>query len=493
MLGPSRPIVTSLLLVAAAGATTAVVPLGGIQWEDSFDLALERADAEGKVVFIAVNMDGEAANERAVKSVYTDRALTALTGHTANVIASADRHSRSGACKRFGCISCDVHQEADIEVRERILKPDATGAVIAPQHVFLSPAGDVLLSVPYEVSAKELAWCFGEAFERAGVTDAPDVPAGARRPRRLIIGDVASLGRRNRAPLTKEAVEELIALLRKGTERSDRNSMIQHLATADEDEAREYVLSLLRSGGGRGGGGRRGGGGGGGGRNGSERERAALLRWIGTASPVSYAEVVEPFIDAGTVDARSEAIVALEQLASEDSVKALLGALKKAKDETIEKNLLRAIGACGPGDRKVRSALLKASEDVKNPLARQNALLALGWAENDEGVSERLRQAVLPEEFAKKSKIGPDRITELEREAAVVAMGISRDEAWTEMLTRIREDEEEPQELRDAASASLEVIAGGEYRLLRDALMRAGSDEIPRDRLFRAAGRERRR
>ncbi|MEC7232334.1 MAG: HEAT repeat domain-containing protein, partial [Planctomycetota bacterium] len=226
---------------------------------------------------------------------------------------------------------------------------------------------------------------------------------------------------------------------------------------------------------------------------GSERERAALLRWIGTASPVSYAEVVEPFIDAGTVDARSEAIVALEQLASEDSVKALLGALKKAKDETIEKNLLRAIGACGPGDRKVRSALLKASEDVKNPLARQNALLALGWAENDEGVSERLRQAVLPEEFAKKSKIGPDRITELEREAAVVAMGISRDEAWTEMLTRIREDEEEPQELRDAASASLEVIAGGEYRLLRDALMRAGSDEIPRDRLFRAAGRERRR
>ena len=479
-----------LLAAAAISEASSNVVEKGITWEESFDLALERADKEGKVVFIAVNMDGEAANERAVKSVYTDRAVAALTEHTVNVIASADRHSRSGVCKRFGCTSCDAHQEMDMDVRERILKPDATGAVIAPQHVFLSPAGDVLLSVPYEVSAKELAWCFGEAFERAGVTDAPDVPAGARRPRRLIVGDVASLGRRNRAPLTKEAVEELIALLRKGTERSDRNSNIQHLATADEDAAREYVLSLLRSGGGRGGGGRRGRGGG---RNGSERERAALLRWIGTASPVSYAEVVEPFIGAGTVEARSDAIVALEQLASEDSVKALLGALKKAKDETIEKNLLRAIGACGPEDRKVRSALLKASEDVKNPLARQNALLALGWAESDEGVAERLRQAVLPEEFAKKAKIGPDRITELEREAAVVAMGISRDEAWTEMLTEIRDDEEEPQELRDAASASLEVIAGGEYRLLRDALMRAGSDEIPRDRLFPAAGRERRR
>ncbi len=489
MLGFSRTLTASLLLVAATGATTALEPLGGIQWEDSFDIALERADAEGRVVFIAVNMDGEAANERAVKSVYTDRAIAALTEHTVNVIASADRHSRSGACKRFGCTSCDVHQEVDIDVRERVLKPDATGAVIAPQHVFLSASGDVLLSVPYEVSAKELAWCFGEAFDRAGVTDAPDVPAGARRPRRLIIGDVASLGRRNRAPLTKEAVEELIALLRKGTERADRNSMIQHLATADEEAAREYVLGLLRSGGGRGGGGRRGGGGGG--RNGSERERTALLRWIGTASPTSYTEVVEPFIGAGTVEARSEAIVALEQLASEDSVKALLGALKKAKDETIEKNLLRAIGACGPEDRKVRSALLKASEDLKNPLLRQNALLALGWAEGDEDVAQRLRQAVLPDEFATKAKIGSDRITELEREAAVVAMGISRDEAWTEMLTEIRDDEEEPQELRDAASASLDVIAGGEYRILRDALMRAGSDEIPRDRLFPAARRER--
>ena len=107
MHGLSRTLVASLLIVAAAGATTALEPLVGIQWEESFDLALDRADKEGKVVFIAVNMDGEAANERAVKSVYTDRAVAALTEHTSNVIASADRHSRSGACKRFGCTSCD--------------------------------------------------------------------------------------------------------------------------------------------------------------------------------------------------------------------------------------------------------------------------------------------------------------------------------------------------------------------------------------------------
>ena len=46
--------------------------------------------------------------------------------------------------------------------------PDSSGAVIAPQHVFLGGDGSVLLSVPYEVSSLELQWCFGEAWRLAG-------------------------------------------------------------------------------------------------------------------------------------------------------------------------------------------------------------------------------------------------------------------------------------------------------------------------------------
>ena len=75
-------------------------------------------------------------------------------------------------------------------------------------------------------------------------------------------------------------------------------------------------------------------------------------------------------------------------------------------------------------------------------------------------------------------------VTDLEREAAVVAMGITRDEAWIELLTEIKGDEAEPEPLRKAAESSLAVIGGEPYDRLREALMRAGSDEIPRDRLF---------
>lgn len=484
----ARTLVLLLLVGTVLGAALRAAPgteprARGIVWEDAYDLALEKAAADKKVVFIAVNMDGEAANERMVKKVYKDKALIALTEHTVNLVASANRHSKSGKCPRFGCRSCDVHREVEIDVRENLLEPDGSGAVIAPQHIFLGPGGGVLLSVPYEVSALELEWCFGEAFKLAGITDGPKISPKARRPRRLVNGGVANVGARNMAPLTRGEALELIKELRRGGNRGEQNSMLRHLATADEPEARDYVLSVLRanSGGRAGGGGRRGGGG----RTGdAERERAALLRWIGTASPKSYVEVVLPFVGSGLESTRNEAIVALEQLNSDEALKELLGTLKKEKDDLLRKNLLRAIGSCGVDDRKSRAALMKASNDLRNPLARQNALLGLGWVEGDEDVDERLRQAALPEEFGKKAKVGPDRITDLEREAAVVAMGLSRNGDWKELLTALKDDEDESQELRDAAAASLEVLGGADLHALRGALMRAGTDEIPRERLF---------
>ncbi|MFT6111159.1 MAG: hypothetical protein ACJA2W_004089, partial [Planctomycetota bacterium] len=61
----------------------------GIEWADTFDGALMTAVTEGRVVFIAVNMDGERANERMVKNVYGDKRIVALSERSVNLIASA--------------------------------------------------------------------------------------------------------------------------------------------------------------------------------------------------------------------------------------------------------------------------------------------------------------------------------------------------------------------------------------------------------------------
>ena len=127
----------ALLALTTAPALALASALGGaagIDWTATFEGALERAAAEERVVFIAVNMDGERANERMVDKVYGDRDIQRLASETVNLIASADRHRKSGKCPRFGCADCDEHRFVDIAVREQVLKPSATGAVIAPQH-----------------------------------------------------------------------------------------------------------------------------------------------------------------------------------------------------------------------------------------------------------------------------------------------------------------------------------------------------------------------
>src|SRR6185436_21095190 len=78
-----------LFLTAALGAPAA----NDIQWQSSFEKTPPPAAAEKKVVFLAVNMDGEKANERMLEKVYTDKALIELSTHTLNLIASAAEHT----------------------------------------------------------------------------------------------------------------------------------------------------------------------------------------------------------------------------------------------------------------------------------------------------------------------------------------------------------------------------------------------------------------
>ncbi len=450
-----------------------------ISWSAEYGPALEAARDAGKVVFVAVNMDGERANDRMAKDVYRDKRIVALTEGTVNLLASAAVHRKSGSCSRFDGLTCEEHRYVDIDVRTNLLRADATGAVVSPQHVFLSPQGDILLSVPYEMTSEELEWCFLEALSSVDPKVSPKSSRTARKPRRLIVGDVIANGGDTRKPVTREEALELIKELKKGNTGKDRDSMMARLVTADEPEARDYVLSMLRAGGG-GGGGRRGGGGG---RN-SDKRREDLMRQIGLSSPSTYWELCAEFADGGTPSVMREAVVALEQLAAKESLPMLTKALRRASDPMVKKNLLRAIGASARGDKGGRKELLRASVDKKDPLIRANALLALGWLDEDSDVNERLGQAALPGTLGAKAKIKPGKVSPEERLAAVVAMGLSRQPARKELLDAIAQDENEAPELREAAKNAAEVLGGAPYSQLRSALKKAGTDEIPRDRLF---------
>ncbi len=462
-----------------AGASAQPAKGKSIEWAATYGEALELARSSNRVVFVAINMDGERANDRMAKKVYKDKAVVALTAKTVNLIASAATHNKSGKCSRFGCSSCAQHRFIDVSVRDRIL--GAPDAVVSPQHIFMSPAGAVLLSVPYEISADELVWCLHEALQmHAGVETKRRKHAG-QRPLRLIAGGVLDLGK-GAAPATREEALEIIKEHKKGRGGGDPNEMLRRLATADEPEARAYILTALRAGAAGGGSGR----GGRGGSGNADRARGRLIRWIGERSPQSYWEICAEFADSGTADVQNEAVIALEQMANEESLGMLMKAYRRAStNPAAQKNLVRAIGAVGRDDKKARTTLLRASIDKKNEEVRANALIALGWFDVNADVTKRLLEAALPETHGAKAKIPPGKVTPNERLGAVVAMGISRDSEWTPTLQSIADDEDGVDEkLRNAARAALKVIDGGNYGLLDRYQKDAGSDKIKRERLF---------
>jgi hypothetical protein len=461
---------------------SAPLQAGDIAWKGDLRDTLREAKASELVVFVAVNMDGERANDRMAKDVYTDKLIEELAGRTLNLVASNDSHAADGkTCPRFGQVTCKEHRHVDIDVRGEVLSPDEEGYVVAPQHVFLGPDGGVLLSVPYEVSVPELEWCFITALKTVDPDLALELSKDARPPKRLVMGGVHTLGAgADETPLSREAALELVAELKKGTIRgAERRKSLRKLAMADEKEARDYILGVLRTapGGGRGGGGRGGGGPRGGGMNEDRNDmRPQFLHWIGANSPVSYWEVCAEFLGDNDVLLRGEAVVAVQQLGSSDALKAIQKALRKEKDETVAKNLLRALGTCGADDKTARRTLLKQAGSDKKPLLQANAIVALGWLSTDDDVAEFLTETFSESEG--QVQIG-----------VVLAMAITRDETWVELLqAKLEEEPEAP--LRVAIEASLAVLKGGPLGGIENNIGRVASDELKRERLF-GTGRRR--
>ena len=94
LLLPLHPPVMKFSLSVVIRATFAsillIAPLtaGDIKWEAAYEETLASAAAEARVVFIAVNMTGERANERMIADVYPEKKIEELAALTLNMVAT---------------------------------------------------------------------------------------------------------------------------------------------------------------------------------------------------------------------------------------------------------------------------------------------------------------------------------------------------------------------------------------------------------------------
>ena len=438
-----------LLTNAAVGAD--------IAWEASYGDAVERARAKHKVLFVAVNMDGEGANDYMAAKVYHDKRITELTADTVNVIASRFSHGApDSTCKRFGTITCAQHQFAEKGVRGTAVKPSKDGHVIAPQHVFLDPAGKVLMSVPYVISVEELEWCLIKALNEVHPDAQREFPEQAQAPMRLNAGRLydPEAGQPAPRPLGKDELEATIKELQSGFGAPQNMQAFTRLLVTDDPDAVRYATLEVNSGL----------------LTWSPGMNMSLVRTIGRVSPESFWEVVEPLLKHRDENVRGEAAVCLEQLGARKSVKAIQSALSKEKDPHVKKDLLRALGSAGRALSGPEKVLMRYAQDDRDRDAMNNALMALGL----QAQRVKVRDYLL-ERLAEGS--------EAEQQAIAVGLAFGRQSAYKSELeglaAKIRGGE-----LAGVLQRAIEVLDGGSLTVIAQDVERIGRDRIRRERFF---------
>lgn len=475
-----------LPLALAATCLLSVAAHAQIAWQKTLESALATAKDGGKVVVLAVNMDGEKANDRMANKMYAEKEVVALAARTLNVVASAAEHAApTKACTRFDGLMCLDHRRVDMEARKDILKADASGMVIAPQHVWLSGDGKVLLSVPYEIAKDEMVWCFVTAIKKLDAKSDVAMPSTARAPRRVVMDGVYDPGAaETAAPLSKKELLELIEKVKRGLPAEERWNALLRILVCDDPAAVDCIQAELRSGaagGGRGGGGGGGGRGGGGGGGGAGRGAAdgatkhmRIIRAIGAGSPPVYAPLVHEFVGNFAPEMRMEAAVALEQLAAPESAKVLEKQLAEEKDPKVQKDLVRALAACGAKEAKVKKEVARRARADKDLLVRRNAIYSLSHFAPDKDVLAAL-DAVLTTG------------SEEDKRAAALALALKRDEGWRGALeTHLRSAIDGP--LKSTLEAALAVSNGADLSTIGAEVARLCRDDIERVRIFGGAG-----
>lgn len=455
-----------------------------IAWERDFDAATARARDEKRVLMAAAHLVDEVASERMIERVYTDERIVELLALTIDVAASnAHQLGRADFLAHFGSPTMEEARALDVAVRTRVLKPDADGYVIAPQHVFLGPDGAVLLSVPYEITAAELEWCLVEALRRVDVATAPKHSTRARAPRRLIEGgvyDAAGAPPPPRPPEGKELDALIEQMLDLKSEIGVRATAARAVVLSSEKRALKAAGKLLDELDGQ--------------RGGDEFGTGALLRAIGETSPPDYHALVAERLEAERVKVRAEAAVALEQLAAAEAEALVTRALGREKEPSVRKELARALGASGYDSGKARRELTTLAKKDDDGLVRVNAVLAIGRLTPHDELREFLCECATS---------GNDRT----RAAALVACVWSRDAYWRDVLPAVLAGEaiaaeralplqpadlsalgEALRTLEPRSTAALAavraVLENGSLDPLAPIVRDVGGDTLPRLRLF---------
>ena len=377
-----------------------------IDWMRTFDAAFAEAERRGVPVMIAFNMDNEWANDLIASDYYRDPQIIERSRQMVCLIASVfDHGGREVAgqgrhdCDRFGRVTCSEHRDVDIAVREKYLR---SKKVIAPQHIFCSPEGELLIRREWHLEKADLM--------------------------KLMDRSIAAVKRRSTggAELT---LEVLLDRYKKAPDAAARDWILSDAMFSGNDQlAKRFLDTLLRS------------------ASSSEDDMIVLMDALRYAGHPAGVPTALAGLAHAADDVRSHAAVALEVIASSEATGDLLKRLPAEPSERVRKNLLRALGACANEENRIAKVLM-ARARKGGTLERANALIALS------GFPENKRVATLLEKTLTEGDNGQI------RGSAAWSLGLIAPDGARALLARQREQESDPLAVR-AIDQAIEQIDG---------------------------------
>lgn len=447
-----------LSVIAAVGFGFAS-PMADFEWQSDYEMSLEQASAENKVIFVMADFEGEARCEYFLSKLTKDKQIRALAENTLNIPAAREQHRKKGDCSRFDGVECDDHRRTLTDLTGSVLLPNREDVVAMPQFVWLNGEGDVLLSVPYEVDRDGLVWCFEAAMRLVDPEAAKPFSEEARPPRRLVMGGTYTPEAEDKygRGLTPEELKEELNRAKDSWIGRLGVEQILRLMFTDEDDAVDYVKKqltfILES---------------------FARDRIGeTLHALGMLSPESFWVALENFADLEEVEDRHEIAVALEQMGASDALRLVKSLRKKEKDPVVDRALVRALGASGAKDKGTRKALIKLARGEENEAMRASSAFAMGYLQRGDDVREVWFELLAGE--------SPELAV-----AAASGAALARDELC---IAQIEDAAKNCPVLPDGANkaaleSALVVLRGGNLLPLQEAVERVTGDSVPRERIF---------
>jgi hypothetical protein len=354
---------------------TASAQAGGISWSklSGLDELLEEAKKENKVLFFALNMDGERANERMLDEHYKSSRLGKLSKHTINVFCTVSKD------RKIPGVSVEQQNQNDIDLRTRVLKASPDEWIVAPQHIWVAPDGKVLSSVPYFIRELELEWAWVEAIKKHDPKFQWKLDEAARAPERLRLDGQASRGKGDDKPPSPEEVEKALDEIRKsgrGGWRKLRENW-NKILRSESERAISMAEEFLRGG------------------WGGEERKVRTIETIGKHSPAVWAPIIEPYVDDKSEEMRKAAVTALGELRNPKSSRVLSKALRNRKEtDAVRGRILRAMAKIDPESSKLAREIGKALGPKNEENLRAHATLAAAKLERRKDVTKWLSTAL---------------------------------------------------------------------------------------------------